>query len=503
MLLKKLSFLILLGFLLVGNTIAQTAPELAGHRGWLNTGKPLSLSELKGKAVLLDFWTYGCINCIHIIPDLKKLEAKYPNELVVIGVHSGKFDNERETENIRRIILRYELEHPVVNDADFKIWDAYGVQAWPTQVLIDPQGETVLKTTGEGQLKLLDKTIGETVEKFRASGELNAEPMKFALEKDKFADSPLLFPGKILADAKSSRLFIADSNHNRIVVAKLDGTLLEIIGSGKAELKDGDFQTASFNRPQGMALNGNFLYVADTSNQTIRRVDLTAKKVETVAGTGAQVFSRRGGAALTTPLNSPWDLQLIGRQLYVAMAGNHQIWRMDLVKNTIEPFAGSGREARVDGTLTESAFSQPSGLAFDGKTLYVADSEANIIRGIEIARGAVKTIAGGDLFDFGDEDGAGDEVRLQHPLGVAVWGKQVLIADTYNHKIKTLNPVFRTVKSFVGSNKEFYEPGGLSVAGGKLYIADTNNHAVRVVDLSTKKISTLEIKGLQTVGGVK
>lgn len=496
MFLKKLYLLLFIAVLFTGNAAAQTAPELAGHHGWLNTGKPLTLSELKGKAVLLDFWTYGCINCIHIIPDLKKLEAKYPNELVVIGVHSGKFDNERETENIRRIILRYELEHPVVNDADFKIWDSYGVQAWPTQVLINPAGEVVLKTTGEGQLKLLDSAIGETVEKFRANGELNTEPIKFALEKDKFADSPLLFPGKLLADAKSGRLFIADSNHNRIVVTKLDGTLLEIIGGGKAELKDGDFKTAAFNRPQGMALDGNFLYVADTSNQTIRRVDLMSKKVETVAGTGAQVFSRRGGAAKETPLNSPWDLQLVGRQLYIAMAGNHQIWKLDLVKNEITPFAGSGREARVDGTLAESAFSQPSGLAFDGKTLYVADAEANIIRGIDITRKTVQTLAGGDLFDFGDEDGAGDEVRLQHPLGVAVWGKQVLIADTYNHKIKTLNPLFKTVKTFAGGGKEFYEPVGLSVAGGKLYIADTNNHAVRVVDLKTKQVSTLKINGL-------
>lgn len=487
--------------------LPEIAPEFKKKREWLNTGKPLLLSELRGKIVLLDFWTYGCINCIHIIPELKKLEAKYRNELVVIGVHSGKFENERETENIRRIILRYELEHPVVNDADFSIWNAYRVEAYPTQILIDPAGKIIFKTVGEKQLSLLDGKIGETAAAFRASNKLDEKPIKFALERDKFADSPLLFPGKVLADEKTDRLFIADSNHNRIVVARLDGALLEIIGSGKAGLTDGDFQSATFNHPQGMALDGNSLYVADTANQMIRRIDLSAKKVETVAGTGAQVYENQtGGAARKTPLNSPWDLLIAGDQLFVAMAGNHQIWRMDLAKNTIAPFAGSGREERADGGYAKSAFSQPSGLAFDGKNLYVADAESNVVRAINLTEKTVKSLAGGDLYVFGDVDGTGDDVRLQHPLGVAAWGKNILIADTYNHKIKILNPAARTVKTFIGDGKygnsdgkqaRFYEPGGLSVAGNNLYIADTNNHSIRVADLTTGRVTTLKISGLQ------
>ena len=494
---KKFFLSLCVLFLFATNAAAQNqAPELLGAKGWLNTDKPLLLKELRGKIVLLDFWTYGCINCIHIIPHLKKLEAKYANELVVIGVHSGKFDNERETENIRQIILRYGLEHPVVNDSDFKIWDAYGVQAYPTQVLINPAGELVIKTVGEGQLNLLDEKIGKTVEEFRANGKLDTKPVKFALEKERFANTSLLFPGKVLADAKSSRLFIADSNHNRILITKLDGSLLEIIGSGKPAFADGAFSTASFKSPQGMALDGDFLYVADRENQRIRRVDLIGKKVETIAGTGEQIYGSEGGAAKEAALNSPWDLLVVGKQLYIAMAGNHQIWRMDLGKGEIAPFAGSGREARIDGDLETSAFSQPSGLAFDGKNLYVADSEANIIRAIDLQKQTVKTLAGGDLYEFGDRDGKGDSVRLQHPLGVTVWGKNVLIADTYNHKIKILNPTMQTVKTFIGGRKEFYEPGGLSVGGNKLYVADTNNHAVRVVDLMTKRISQLQINGL-------
>src|SRR2546422_2881678 len=220
------------------------APELEGGRGWLNTDKPLSLAALKGKVVLLDFWTYGCVNCMHIIPDLKRLEKKYANQLVVIGVHSAKFSNEKETENIRRIILRYELEHPVYNDAEFKVWQSYGIRAWPTQILIDPGGYVLGSVSGEGNYELIDQVVAKVVAEFRKRGELNEEPLKLTLERAKVGDLPLAFPGKILADAKADRLFIADSNHNRIVVTKLDGSLIETIGSGAASATDGAFDKA-------------------------------------------------------------------------------------------------------------------------------------------------------------------------------------------------------------------------------------------------------------------
>lgn len=485
------------------------APELAGARSWLNTDKPLSLAALKGKVVLLDFWTYGCINCIHIIPDLKRLEAKYPLNLVVIGVHSAKFDNEKETDNIRRIILRYEIEHPVINDADFTIWNSYAVHAWPTQVLIDPTGYVVGSASGEGNYELLDATIGKVITEARKRGELNEQPVKLALERAKVGDLPLAFPGKVLADERSDRLFIADSNHNRIVVTNLDGAFLESIGTGARGSMDGAFDAATFYRPQGLALDKDSLYVADTENHLIRRVDLKARAVHTIAGTGKQMEEYgKSGPARTVALNSPWDLQLSGRNLYIAMAGPHQIWKLDLERQEISTFAGSGREARLDGELSEAGFAQPSGLALDGQRLFVADSEANIVRTIDLASPdpVVSTLAGGDLFDFGDRDGSGDDVRLQHPLGLVALDGKVLIADTYNHKIKQLDPKEGTVKTLFGTGKpgqtdgmkaSFYEPGGLSVAGDKLYVADTNNHAVRVVDLKTRQTSTLRIKGLQ------
>jgi len=518
------------------------APELEGGRGWLNTDRPLTIAGLRGKVVLLDFWTYGCINCIHIIPDLKRLEAKYPNELVVIGVHSAKFANEKETDNIRRIILRYELEHPVVNDADFAIWQAYAVRAWPTRYLIDPAGYVIGRSEGEGGYEALDKLIGDTITEFRQRGQLNEQPLKLALERAKIGDLPLAFPGKVLADAKSDRLFITDSNHNRIVIAKLDGTLIDVIGTGARGAQDGAFDKATFFRPQGLALDGDALYVADTENHLLRRVDLKARMVETVAGTGAQArsFDVAPGPARTVALSSPWDLQLVGRALYVAMAGVHQIWRYDLDSRQIAVFAGTGREAREDGTRTLAAFAQPSGLSTDGHKLYVADSEANIIRSITLDAppqgvqpqpaetpidrstprqfevhnedvpladvNQVRTLAGGDLFEFGDKDGRGDDVRLQHPLGVLYADGALFIADTYNHKLKRLDPQTGAVKTFAGTGKpgqadgaqsSFYEPGGLSFAGGKLYVADTNNHAIRVVDAHTGETSTLMLRGLR------
>lgn len=489
------------------------APEIEGGSGWLNTDKPLSLAALKGKIVLLDFWTYGCINCIHIIPDLKRLEAKYPNQLVVIGVHSAKFKNEKETENIRRIILRYEIEHPVYNDSEFAVWQRYGVRAWPTQVLIDPAGYIIGGVSGEGNYEIIDEAISKASDEFRKRGELNEEPLKLALERAKVGDLPLAFPGKILADAASDRLFIADSNHNRIVITKLDGTLVDTIGASDVGAADGAFDKATFYRPQGLALAGDSLYVADTENHLIRRVDLKTRMVETLAGTGKQ--SRTWpespvlGRGRSVALNSPWDLQLIGRTLYIAMAGPHQIWKLDLDKDEVAIFAGSGQEARIDGPLLKSGFAQPSGIATRDNTLYVADSESNIIRAIDIDGGKVETLVGGDLFEFGDVDGAGDDVRLQHPLGILSVGDKLLIADTYNHKIKELDPKRRRVTTLFGSGKpgqvdgradgssaSFYEPGGLALANGKLYIADTNNHAVRVVDLKTKQASTLRINGL-------
>jgi thiol-disulfide isomerase/thioredoxin len=493
------------------------APELEGGVAWLNTGKPLTLKELKGKVVLLDFWTLCCINCIHVMPDLARLEKKYANELVVIGVHSAKFDNEKNSESIRKAILRYDLRHPVVNDADQQIWRTYGCESWPTLILIDPEGNYLGQTSGEGKYEVLDKVIGKVVDEHRKKKTLNETPLRFDTAKfrDK-VDSPLYFPGKVLADAKGDRLFIADSTNHRVVITDLKGNKVAVAGIGVPGRKDGAFAAAQFDDPQGMALNGDVLYVADRKNHCIRELDLNAKTVKTIAGTGEQDRDRgEGGPALERGLNSPWDLYLDGDRLFIAMAGHHQVWTLDLKEKRVEPFAGTGRENIKDGPHEVAWFAQPSGLTSDGKNLYVADCEVSAIRKVPMdGKGRVTTLVGRGLFEFGDRDGPGrvddpmerelKEAKLQHAIGVQYHDGKVYVADTYNSKLKVIDLADGSVSTVLGPKKDdkdppFIEPAGLSAANGKLYVADTNAHRIRVVDLKTKELTTLALKGVEPV----
>jgi thiol-disulfide isomerase/thioredoxin len=484
------------------------APEFPEGMQWLNTDQPLRLADLRGKVVLLDFWTYCCINCMHILPDLAYLEHKYRNELVVIGVHAAKFANEREADNIRQAILRYEIEHPVVNDNRFQIWQHYTARSWPTLIVIKPDGYVLGYLSGEGNREILVKVIDELIDEARRANILDSTPLPFALEKDRCLNDVLSFPGKVEADAASHRLFIADSNHHRIVIADLEGEVLDVAGSGELGRDDGDFGTASFNHPQGMVLEGDHLYVADTENHLLRRIDLKARTVTTIAGTGEQARAYNvPGTGTQVALNSPWDLCLLGTELFIAMAGPHQIWVMHLDTGYLEPYAGSAREDIIDDTRLQAAMAQPSGVTSDGEQLFVADSETSAIRAVTLGlNGRVQTILGEGLFEFGDQDGVGKEnVRLQHPLGVAYHDGILYVADTYNHKIKKVGPATAASATYLGTgqpglrdgdNPAFFEPGGVSVAAGKLYIADTNNHAVRVADLVTGVVSTLPLKGL-------
>jgi thiol-disulfide isomerase/thioredoxin len=492
------------------------APELSGGVGWLNTSHPITLKELHGKFVLLDFWTFCCINCMHIIPDLKKLETKFPDDLVVIGVHSAKFDNEKDSGNIREAILRYGIEHPVVNDANFKIWNAFAVHSWPTLVLIDPDGNIAAQFAGEGNYDRIVNAIETLKPKF--AGKLNEKPLHFDLERYKLQPTPLAFPGKIIWDgvkapsglpsvppttpsALGPRLFISDSGHNRIVVTTGDGKLIETIGAGQEGLQDGSFQTAEFRHPQGMCFSDNKLYVADTENHALRLVDLTKKTVTTIAGDGQQAaFRARGGVGKTARLSSPWDLVLVDGKLYIAMAGCHQIWMMDLKSQKVGPYAGNGREDIIDGPLDQASLAQPSGITTDGKKLYFVDSEVSAVRSADLSTdGDVSTIIGEGLFDFGDVDGVGPAARLQHPLGIVWHDGKLYVADSYNHKIKEVDPQSKRASTLLGTGKagtadnSLNEPGGLTFMGNELLIADTNNNRIRETTLpsSTTKAFTI------------
>jgi len=430
------------------------------------------------------------------------LEQKYPNNLVVIGIHSPKFDSEKDPKSIRKAMDRYEMRHPVLNDAERKIWTRYGVQSWPTVFLVDPEGYLVGGIAEERVFQDLDRAISQLIRVHRARKTLNEKLLPFQLERAaQQGDGPLYFPGKVLADPENDRLFIADSTHHRIVITDKNGKKIDVAGTGTPGRTDGPFDKASFADPQGLALKGETLYVADRKNHMIRALDLKAKTVKAVAGTGYQNRSRVGGSALQTGLNSPWDLLIHDNILYVAMAGHHQIWALDLTRKRSFPFAGNGTENILDGTCAASSFAQPSGLASDGTTLYVADSEVSGVRAVALnGKGGVRTLVGTGLFDFGDQDGVGQQARLQHALGIVFEDGKLYVADTYNNKIKVIDPSNRSCTTFLGGSKDaplFNEPGGISYGAGKLYVADTNAHRIRVVNIKTRAVTTLELQGVE------
>jgi len=480
-------------------------PELP----WLNVQRPLTLQELKGKVVILDFWTYGCINCIHVLDDLKRLEHKYPRELVVIGVHSPKFDNEKNLETLRNILVRYDIVHPVVNDVEHEIGRYYGMRAWPTQVVITPAGEPLGKVTGEGNYDVLERVVGEQIAEHAPI--MDPTPVPMALERDKLAKSLLAAPGKIAVSERY--VAISDTLHHRVLVTDHTGKIQTIYGGPEAGRRDGSIEDARFSSPQGLAFSDRGLYVADTGNHQIRYIDLERHSVTTVAGNGAVDMPRFGEYdALRVGMRSPWGLVLRGSTLYIAMAGSHQIWLLDRGDGRLRHYAGSGQEGIADGSLIRSSFSQPSGLSLAGNWLYVADAEDSGVRRIDLDRGQVETLVGTGLFDFGDRDGPFESALLQHVLGIAALDEErILIADTYNHKLKSLNLREKTVTTLAGTGEpgrspqggllnQMNEPGGLAVLSNLVLIADTNNNRILQYDPTADALREWTVTELQAPG---
>ena len=448
---------------------------------------------------------------MHILPQLRKLEERYPEELVVLGVHSAKFTAEKETEALRQAVLRYDIRHPVVNDRDFAVWQRYAARAWPSLFFVDPAGMVLGKHEGEYRFEDLDQFLGPLITDYQRKGMLHRSPISWALERDKeAAGRRIAFPGKVVADKDSDKLFIADSGHHRILVASLDGEVQEVIGTGESGFADGGYGTAQFNNPQGLAADDGYLYVADKANHALRQIDLSNKAVETLAGTGSVAMAHlTPGDARATPLRSPWDVEVLNGVLYIAMAGTHQLWALDMKAGTLSPFAGSGREGLSDGPLAEAWLAQPTGLTSDGDgRLFFADSETSSVRTAGTDQtSAVETLVGIDLFDFGDRDGVGSRVLLQHPEGLCYADGMIYVADSYNNKIKRLDPTTKEVTTLFGGSEaghmdgawgdaRLFEPAGVSVMGNRMYIADTNNHAIRVADLESGEVTTLELRGL-------
>ncbi len=448
---------------------------------------------------------------MHILPQLRELETRYGDRLVVIGVHSAKYPAEEESRHLAAAVQRLRIDHPVINDRGRRIWDAYAVRAWPSVMLVDPAGNVVAKHEGEFTVEMFEPFIEAGFAEWEQAGLLGSAAA-FDVTVPDPPSTPLAFPGKVVA--AGGRLYIADTNHNRVIVTTLEGTAVQVIGSGAADLLDGLADAAAFNHPQGLAVDGETLYVADTDNHAIRHVDLAAGQVTTIAGTGEQ--ARRytsGGPALRTSLNSPWDVVLLDGVLWIAMAGFHQLWMHRPGGPEVRRFAGTGHEGLLDGTTSSGWLAQPSGLAaFGERALVFTDSETSSVRIADLpgyGDNQVRTLAGEDLFAFGDIDGGPDVARLQHALGVA-WhaaSETLYVADTYNNKIKRLDPQTRQIVTWLGDglaghddgtggSVRFFEPAGLSVDDNALWIADTNNHAIRRADLATGVVTTVAVTGL-------
>ena len=422
---------------------------------------------------------------------MRELESRYPSELVVIGVESGKYHAERITTRIRDASIRLEAAHPVLNDRQFRTWRSYAVSAWPTLVVVNPAGYVIGVHAGEFTADMLAPFIETQIESARESGTLRTEPLHFEPDAPTIEPSMLRYPGKIVVEGE--RIAIADSGNHRVLVGKLadDGKSMKIeltVGSSAPGFSDG--REGQFHTPQGMAFAGDTLYVADEENHSIRAVDLNTGEIRTIAGTGKQMRTRADTQA--GAMSSPWDVALVGDTLFVAMAGVHQIWALDTKTGRSRVHSGTGGEDIRDGAHHEALLAQPMGITAVGDRLYFADSESSAIRWADTSpEGSVGTIVGTGLFDFGDVDGKGDDVRLQHPQGVAVFGNDLLVADSYNDCIKIVNPELRTSAVWL---RELHEPEGIACTSRQAYIADTNAHRIVVADLATRSVADLRIE---------
>lgn len=473
---------------------------------WFNVPEPLSLSKLAGRLVILDFWTFCCINCMQVLPTLRRVEEAFPEDVVVIGVHSPKFEAERDPAKVRAAIARYDIRHPVVHDPEMTIWRQYAVRAWPTLVFLSPTGAVLGQTSGEPDPDRLLEAIGRVVTQGRSDGTIAPEPLGLALGSSPIA--PLLYPGKIkpLPDPRSALWVIADSGHHQIVVITDEGRELARYGSGEAGFADGAAGDASFQSPQGLVADEESIFVADTGNHAIRRIDRASGRVETLAGTG------RRGPRLTGPtvardtvLASVWDLEKRGASLVFANAGSHQLGVLDLETGELGPIAGTGAENIADGPAHEALLAQPSGLALDphGRWLAFADSETSSVRILtlddEMPR--VATVIGTGLFDFGHRNGAVDEALLQHPLGLD-WldERRLVIADSYNDAVRVIDLETGQIDDLDGGDfvcedavcLPLGEPAGVAVApDGRIMVSDTNNHRIVAYRPDERRYRTL------------
>jgi thiol-disulfide isomerase/thioredoxin len=436
------------------------APELTGRGGWLNTRGPLALQDFRGSFLLLDFWTYCCVNCLHVLDELRPLEARFADVLTVVGVHSPKFAHEAVHANVVAAVERYEVHHPVLDDPDLTTWKQYAIRAWPTLVFIDPEGYIVHVASGEGHVEGIGRLLEELVAEHEAKGTLKRGDGPYVPPPR--SPSALLYPGKALRIGE--QLLVTDSAHHSVVLLQ-DDVVVQRFGGVRG---------APFAEPQGICVWGDTILVADTANHRILSLDLATGATETVAGTG-QVWrpgDPTSGPARETHLSTPWDLAVWDGEVVIAMAGTHQLWAYD--GSTVRVIAGTTGEGLRDGEALKAYLAQPSGLAAGTDRLWFADAETSALRWLK--DGQIGTAIGHGLFDFGHRDGPAAEALLQHPLGVtALPDGSVAISDTYNGAVRRYDPATGTVSTVMTDLKE---PSDAVVDGDHLLVVESAAHRV-------------------------
>ena len=469
------------------------APEFPAHVDWSNVDRPVRLKAQGGKVVVLAFGSWSSLPCQHVLNDLAYLENKYRNNLTIIGIHAARFPYEKTRDYLQKAISRNRISYPVINDPELQLSQAYGIRKWPTIVVIDTGGYIVGALTGEGKGIRLDQIIRKLLGDPRKT--LSVVP---TVNHSTVADGPagqLAFPGKVLVSG--NRIYIADSGHNRILETTNHGQIVRQFGSEISGFNDGNGMAAAFSNPQGMILNDEFLYIADTGNHAIRRLRRQNGDIETIAGTG-NLSINTGGDYFTNPLetdlNSPTGLAFSNNVIYIAMTGLQQIWALSLITNTLEIFAGSGREGIVDGISRSACFAQPSALTLMDNTLFVVDAKSSAIRAIDLNTRKVTTLIGKSLCECGDNDGDTTTARMQFPLDIHAdpHRKSLWVADTYNNKIKMIETSNKQVSSVL-INHRLDEPGGLAFNGDSLYIANTNYHEIVCLNLRNGKTEALNV----------
>ncbi len=458
------------------------APEFPSGLEWVNVSEVPTLSSLRGRVTLLWFWSYDSALCWNLLPDIAFLESRYHDGLTVIGVHTPKYPHQREAGAVLKAVNRHHIRHAVISDPDYLLWQRYAIEAWPSVVLVDAEGQVAAVFPGEGRRADIDHRIGALLDEAAERDLRDYGPATPASRPE--PRLPLLFPGKVLAT--DSLLYIADSGHHRVLECNHDGRILRQFGSGDPGFWDGRNVECGMRDPQGLAVRDDVLYVADRGNHAVRRIRLFGGEVETVLGTGEAVRVRPHDAQATaTPIVAPTDLALVADKLYVLATAQNQIWQLDLARGRIDVLAGSGKLGIDDGLSLEASFAQPSGIAPSGLQLLVADTAASAIRLVRLADGRVTTLVGAGLYEFGDAPGTRDSARLQNPLALAMDPRGIVfIADSYNGRIKALSLKSAAVRT-LNVNYRFVEPGGLSIAAGALWVANTNVHEIVRIDLAS------------------